>query len=57
MREGPISPGELAKRLHVKRAWLRYNLKPFEDQGLIVSDGTTANRRYALAGRPAKEAP
>jgi hypothetical protein len=39
------------------RAALRVQVKQLERAGALVSTGTTASRRIALAGQPAKEAP
>ena len=57
LRKGPLSPGDLSEQLGVERARLRYRLKQLEQDGVIVSSGTTVSRRVALAGAPAKEVP
>jgi biotin operon repressor len=58
LRDGPVSPGVLASTLGVERSRLRYNLAQLEKQGVVISTGSTANRRVALAPhRAAKEAP
>lgn len=57
LRNGPMAPRDLAAALHVNLAKLRYNVAKLEDEGVLIATGTTASRRIALAGRPAKEAP
>lgn len=59
LADGPLGPGELATALNIDRGRLRYHLLKFERDGLVVSTGSTANRRVALAGKaaPAKEVP
>ena len=57
LRQGPMSPGELAQVLHVDRARLRYQLAKLEEQGIVSMSGTTASRRVALADGSAKEEP
>jgi biotin operon repressor len=54
---GPMAPGALAAELGVTRAALRYYVQALEQQGVVISKGTTVSRRIALAGHPAKEAP
>lgn len=57
LSNGPLSPGALATAVGIERPVLRIHVKRLEADGAIVSSGTTASRRIALAGRPAKEAP
>jgi len=57
LKDGPLSPGDLAEKVGVTRGRLRYQVLALEQSGVIVSTGTTANRQIALAGTPAKEAP
>lgn len=58
LKDGPMAPGALADVLQCDRPALRYRIKQLEAQGAVVSTGTTASRRVALApGRSAKEAP
>jgi DNA-binding transcriptional ArsR family regulator len=58
LKNGPLSPGKLVEQLGVERARLRYQLVKLEEQGVVISTGSTANRRVALAPhRTAKEAP
>jgi hypothetical protein len=57
LKSGPMAPGELAAQLKIDRQALRYHVKQLEADRIVVSSGTTAARRIALAGRPAKEVP
>lgn len=57
LANGPLSPGALARAVGTDRVNLRYVVRQLEEDGTIVSSGTTAARRLALAGKPAKEAP
>lgn len=57
LHDGPMRPGDLAKRLGVGRVVLRHALKPLEADGTVISSGVTAARRVALPGRPAKGVP
>lgn len=57
LRDGPLSPADLAKRLDVPRANLQRLLAVMTSQRLIVATGVTQSRRYTLPGKPAKEAP
>ncbi len=56
LANGPLSPGALATAVGIDRAVLRPQLLALERDGVIVSTGVTANRRYALAPAAAKEA-
>lgn len=49
LSNGPLSPGALAIAVGMERANLRRQLTALEAEGLIVSSGTTASRRIALA--------
>jgi hypothetical protein len=49
LHDGPLSPGALATVIAVDRAKLRVRLKQLEATGVIVTTGTTAGRRVALA--------
>jgi len=53
---GTMTPGALAKALKISRPNLRYQIKPLEKAGRVVSSGATMNRQVSLPGR-AKEAP
>lgn len=57
LAHGPLSPMALSTAVGIVRPVLRIHVKRLEAAGAIVSSGTTASRRIALAGRPAKEAP
>lgn len=57
LKAGPMAPGAMASSLGIDRARLRYAIAKLEKQRTVVSSGTTASRRIALAGASAKEAP
>jgi DNA-binding transcriptional ArsR family regulator len=52
---GPMTPGALAQALGISRPNLRYQIKPLESAGRVVSTGATANRRVSLPLRRPKE--
>lgn len=56
--KSPQTPGELAKRLKLRRPALTYQIKPLVKSGAVVATGATANRQFSLPGRgrAAKEA-
>jgi hypothetical protein len=57
LKAGPLSPGELSKRLSVDRSKLRFRVTGLEQRGVVTSTGTTASRLIQLAAKAAKEAP
>jgi hypothetical protein len=56
-KHGPLSPGDLGATVGKKPHKLRYFLAQMETAGEVETSGSTARRRIALAGTPAKEAP
>jgi biotin operon repressor len=60
LREGPLSPGALAKALNVSRHRLRIHVAQLEEKGIVASTGKTAGRLVGLPshkGAAAKEVP
>lgn len=56
--KSPQRPGELATRLKLDSAVLRYRLKPLLKRGAVLATGKTMNRQLALPRLgAAKEAP
>lgn len=57
LKGGPLSPGDLARKIDIERNSMRRMVERLIDSGEITATGTTQSRRLALSGRPAKEAP
>jgi DNA-binding Lrp family transcriptional regulator len=57
--KGPLSPGDLAKRLKLARPELTRQVKPLIKSGAVIATGATLNRQFSLPPRTraAKEAP
>jgi Winged helix-turn-helix DNA-binding len=57
LSHGPLAPRDLAVAIGLKVSTLKYRVAKLESAGVLVSTGTTAARRIALATRAPKEAP
>jgi hypothetical protein len=57
LARGPMSPADLAATVGLKRAALLYHTLQMKKLGVLVATGAASSTQYALAGRPAKEAP
>jgi CRP-like cAMP-binding protein len=55
LRNGPLSPRDLATQLGITPGNLRYTAAKLERSGVLVGTGSTTNRLLALSGR--KEVP
>ena len=56
---GPMSPGDLAKRAKLERSAVSYHLRPLIKSGAVIATGSTNDRQVSLPPRSAaaKEAP
>ena len=57
LANGPLTTRALAAKVGLKCPALLYHTSQMKKAGVLVTTGASSSTRYALAGKPAKEAP